>query len=63
MAAKNEFCKYAGKPCRTEIDAELKALEKGMRAYLCESCGTFHLTSQPRFELSQTVEPQEIDLD
>lgn len=44
---KEDFCMYAQKVKRSKENAQGKALEKDMRSYICESCRTWHLTSQP----------------
>lgn len=45
---KSVFCKKADKPCRTEAESNKKALEKSMRAYKCEFCDFWHLTSKKK---------------
>ena len=58
---KNDFCKRANKPCRTKDEAVIRAAEKGMRAYQCEFCGTWHLTSkEKRFRIPERVS-EEVD--
>lgn len=57
---RNEFCKCAQKVCRTEQECKVVALEKYLRAYKCEFCASWHLTSKdkrvkyPRQELEET---------
>lgn len=59
------FCARASKPCRYEDDAKAKAdaSVEYRRAYRCEFCGYWHLTSRLRREDAVEHEPQERDMD
>lgn len=65
MAEKLPFCNYAQKPCRTEVGAKLRALEfdEYRRAYQCEDCHHWHITSRQKHEDLIVHEPQERDSD
>lgn len=60
---KKEFCERAGKPCRTEDEAKAKADASTdyRRAYKCEFCDYWHITSRLRREDVVVHEPQEMD--
>ncbi len=59
------FCKRSGKPCRAKDEADLKveAYIEYRRAYKCEFCGYWHITSRLRREDMVIHEPQERDVD
>ena len=60
-----KFCKRADKPCRTQAEAEIKAHNslQYRRAYKCEFCNQWHITSRLRREDEIFEEKQEIDVD
>jgi hypothetical protein len=64
---KKEYCARAEKPCRSKEDAEAKAdaSTEYRRAYRCEFCDYWHLTSRLRREDEFLVvnEPEEWDAD
>lgn len=59
------FCKNADKPCRTKENAEEKANTSSeyRRAYKCEFCEYWHISSRLKHEDVVTQERQEIDID
>jgi len=59
------FCMKAYKPCRTKEEAEQKAAlsTEYRRAYKCEFCDWWHLTSNPKREKVAPQEPLERDID
>lgn len=62
---KDDFCKRADKPCRTKEEAEAKAAlaTEYRRAYKCEFCGWWHLTSREKRPKVVEQEPLETDID
>ncbi len=61
----NKFCKRADKPCRTKEDAMERAsvVSEYRRAYKCEFCDYWHITSRLKHEDEILFEKEERDSD